>query len=332
MSDPPLLDVRALATVLRTEDGPVPVVDGVSLSIRRGETLAVVGESGCGKSMLALSLLRLVDPPLAIAGGEVRLDGDDLLALPEARMRSVRGRRIAMVFQEPMTALNPVLTVGEQVDEVIVRHEKASRREARRRTVALFEEVGIPDPARRVDEYPHQLSGGLRQRVVLAIALACGPSLLIADEPTTALDVTIQAQVLDLLRRLQAEREMAVLLITHDLGVVAEVAHRVAVMYAGRIVEEAPVRTLFEAPAHPYTRALFRSMPSVERGRGRLEAIRGTVPAPADWPPGCRFHPRCGEARPECATDVPPLRPWAERAETRVACFARDAADAEAPR
>ena len=323
----PLIDVRHLTTVLRApspgrrEASVVPVVDDVSFRIERGETLALVGESGCGKSMTALSMLRLVDAPLEIEGGEIRLEGEDLLALPEAGMRSVRGRRIAMIFQEPMTALNPVLTVGYQVAEVLVLHERLTGAQARARVVALFDEVGIPDPDRRVDEYPHQLSGGLRQRVVIAIALACSPSLLIADEPTTALDVTIQAQILDLLRRLQRERGMAVLMITHDLGVVAELAHRVAVMYAGRIVEESSVEALFERAEHPYTRALLASVPDLASSTGRLTSIGGQVPRPTAWPAGCRFHPRCPEVIGPCSAEVPSA---IDLGPSRVACFARE--------
>ncbi len=318
-----LLEVRGLTTVLRGAREAVPVVDGVSFSLASGETLALVGESGCGKTLTALSLLRLVDPPAEIAGGAVLFQGRDLLRVPDRELRAVRGKRVAMIFQEPMTALNPVLTVGEQVGEALRLHEGMSARAARARAAALFREVGIPDPETRVDEYPHRLSGGMRQRVMIAMALSCDPLLLIADEPTTAIDVTVQAQILDLLRRLQQERGMALLLITHDLGVVAELARRVAVMYAGRIVEEAPVADLFAAPRHPYTRGLLGSLPAVAAGGGRLKAIAGSVPEPSAFPPGCRFHPRCPERLERCARAAPAFR--ARAGAGGVACFAREA-------
>jgi peptide/nickel transport system ATP-binding protein len=300
----------------------VPIVDGVSLSVGRGETVCVVGESGCGKSLTALSVLRLLDPPLFATGGRIRFGGVDLLRLAEPELRKVRGKRIAMIFQEPMTALNPVLTVGEQIVEVLTLHEGMSRKTARARAIELLGEVRLPAPARQVDAYPHVLSGGMRQRVMIAMALACGPELLIADEPTTALDVTVQAQILALLAELQERRGMSLLLITHDLGVVAETARRVAVMYAGRIVEEAPVRALFRAPQHPYTRALLRSLPGA--AGGKLKSIPGQVPAPAAYPPGCRFHPRCDERFEPCAAAQPG---WTVVGETRVACFAREAGE-----
>ncbi len=304
----PLLKVDDLRLAFVLGGGTVYPVDGVSFSIARGETLALVGESGCGKSLTSLALLRLVPPPGEIAeGSRITLDGTDLLALRESDMRAVRGGRIGMVFQDPMTSLNPVLTVGDQVSETIRAHRKASGREAKERAVALLGETGIPDPILRYSAYPHQLSGGLRQRVMIAIALAADPELLIADEPTSALDVTVQAQILELLDQLRQNRGMSVLLITHDLGVVAGRADRVAVMYAGQIVETADTASLFRRPAHPYTRALFASMPRLDRARERLSPIAGAVPVPGAWPTGCRFHPRCPEVLERCSTDVPPV-------------------------
>ena len=304
----PLLQVEDLRLAFDLAGGTVHPVDGVSFSIARGETLALVGESGCGKSLTSLALLRLVPPPGRIAeGSRITLAGGDLLSLRDAEMRAVRGGRIGMVFQDPMTSLNPVLTVGDQVSETIRAHRKATAREAKDRTIALFGEAGIPDPAARFSAYPHQLSGGLRQRVMIAIALAADPELLVADEPTTALDVTVQAQILELLDRLRRDRGMSVLLITHDLGVVAGRADRVAVMYAGQIVETADTQTLFRSPGHPYTRALFASMPRLDHARERLSPIPGSVPVPGAWPTGCRFHPRCPEMLQRCPTDVPPV-------------------------
>ena len=304
----PLLVVEDLRLAFDLAAGTVHPVDGVSFSIARGETLALVGESGCGKSLTSLALLRLVPPPGRIDhGSRITLDGGDLLSLREAEMREVRGGRIGMVFQDPMTSLNPVLTVGDQVAETIRAHRKATTREAKDRTIALFGEVGIPDPALRYTSYPHQLSGGLRQRVMIAIALSADPELLVADEPTTALDVTVQAQILELLDRLRRDRGMSVLLITHDLGVVAGRADRVAVMYAGQIVETADTQALFRQPGHPYTRALFASMPRLDHARERLSPIPGSVPVPGSWPAGCRFHPRCPEMLQRCPTDVPPV-------------------------
>ncbi len=315
--DAALLEVDQLTITA----GATEIVSGASFRVARGETLALVGESGCGKTVTAYALLRLLDAPLAITGGRVRLGGVDLLSLSERELERVRGKRAAIIFQEPMTALNPVLTVGEQVAEALVLHERMNGARARERAADLFKDVGIPDPKRRLDDYPHRLSGGMRQRVVIAMALACNPELLIADEPTTALDVTVQAQILELLRRLQAERKMGMLLITHDLGVVAETAHRVAVMYAGRIVEEAAVGALFARPSHPYTRGLLAARPATWTGSGPWGAIKGSVPAPRDYPPGCRFHPRCPEKRDECVRAVPALNEIA--AQQRVACFAR---------
>ena len=295
-----LLDVRNLRTTFTTEYGHVPAVDGVSWSVRRGETLAIVGESGCGKSVTALSIMRLIpDPPGRILGGEVLFHDDaasepiDLLSLPDRQMRRIRGNRIAMVFQEPMSALNPVLTIGDQIGEAVELHQNASRAEARDVSIAMLKRVGFGAPEQRVRDYPHQLSGGMRQRVMIAMALSCNPSLLIADEPTTALDVTVQAQILALLRELQEASGMSIIIITHDLSIVAEIADRVCIMYAGKIVEQADVHTLFANPLHPYTQGLLRSRPSMSENRKRLDAIPGTVPDPVRFPHGCRFHPRC---------------------------------------
>ncbi len=304
----PLLDVDRLTTAFPIEGRVVSAVSGVSFSLDAGETLALVGESGCGKSLTALSILRLVDPPGRIVSGAVRLDGRDLLALDEREMRAVRGREIGLVLQEPMTALNPVYTVGSQIAEALAVHGLARGKAARARAIELLDAVRVPEPHRRVDDYPHQLSGGLRQRALIAAALACQPKLLIADEPTTALDVTIQGQILDLLRDLKTRLRLALLLITHDLGVVAQQADRVAVMYAGRIVEEAPVRAIFRDPKHPYTRGLLASLPGPHGTR--LRAIEGTVPRLGHIPSGCAFAPRCADRFEPCA-DLPALAPGA---------------------
>jgi peptide/nickel transport system ATP-binding protein len=306
-----------MSRVLEVEDlritfpGPggtrVSAVDGVSFTLARGETLALVGESGCGKSLTSLSLLRLVPTPGRIeAGSRIRLADSDVLALEGEALRAVRGRRIGMISQDPMSSLNPVLRIGDQVAEGMLAHFDISKREARERAVALLREVGIPDPAARADAYPHQLSGGMRQRVMIAIALAAEPEILVADEPTTALDVTVQAQILEVLDRLRTARGMAVLLITHDLGIVAGRADRVAVMYAGQIVEEAETRELFARPSHPYTQGLFASIPRLSGPVTRLTPIAGTVPAPHAWPPGCRFRPRCPIVHPR-SQEMPPL-------------------------
>ena len=303
-----LLDVRDLCTVFHGEEGTARAVDGVSFRIHAGETLGLVGESGCGKSVTALSILRLIpDPPGEITGGEVRFDGHDLLALPEREMRAIRGDEIAMIFQEPTTALNPVFTVGEQIMEVVRLHQGLDKSAAARRAVQMLERVGIPSPEERVGEYPHQLSGGMRQRVMIAMAMSCDPRLLIADEPTTALDVTVQAQILELIDQLQERSGMSVLLITHDLGVVAERADAVAVMYAGKVVEYADVLALYDAPRHPYTVGLFASLPDLTRPDRRLPAIPGSVPDPFHFPSGCRYRPRCPRADERCATEEPPL-------------------------
>ena len=303
-----LVRVEGLTTRFFTDEGVSYAVEDVSFDIPRGRTLALVGESGCGKTVTALSILRLIpDPPGRIVAGAIRMGDADLLALSEADMRRVRGNRISMIFQEPMTSLNPVFTVGDQILEAVMLHKKVDRAEGLRQTVAMLRKVGIPDPESRVAEYPHQMSGGMRQRIMIAMALVCGPALVIADEPTTALDVTIQAQILDLLAALQADIGMSVLLITHDLGVVAEVAHDVAVMYAGRIVEHAPIRELFDQPLHPYTVGLFRSRPTLEHVEV-LATIPGQVPSPLAIPPGCAFHPRCplADGR-RCPAERPPL-------------------------
>jgi peptide/nickel transport system ATP-binding protein len=305
----PLLRVEGLTTIFKLPGGDVRAVDNVSLELRRGETLGLVGESGSGKSMTAMSILRLVQPPGETLGGPIAFNGrKDLLELSEREMRKIRGAEIALIFQEPMTALNPVYTVGNQIAEAIVVHHQASRAAARDRAVELLEAVKIPDPLKRAHDYPHQLSGGMRQRVLIAMALACQPLMLIADEPTTALDVTIQAEILDLLREMKERFDLALLLITHDLGVVAGHADRVAVMYAGRIVEEGPVRRVFYEPAHPYTRGLLASIPGRTPGQ-RLASIEGTVPNLAALPPGCAFEPRCPFRFDKCPTAPPPSFP-----------------------
>ncbi|NUN48655.1 MAG: ABC transporter ATP-binding protein [Candidatus Brocadiae bacterium] len=307
-AETPLLEVRNLQTQFPTFDGVVRAVDGVSYSIPRGKVLGLVGESGCGKSVTAFSIMRLIQHPGKIVGGEILFEGRNLLDLPEHEMRAMRGNRISMIFQEPMTSLNPVYTVGNQIAEAVVQHQKVSWREGHNRAIEMLRTVKIPNPEQRVDEYPHQMSGGMKQRVMIGMALACNPTLLIADEPTTALDVTIQAQVLDLMRELQSRTGMSMLIITHDLGVVAEIADHVAVMYAGRVVEYASVRDLYGHPQHPYTLGLFRSKPRMGEKRDRLEAIPGSVPNPLAFPAGCRFHPRCPKVEPRCSQDFPALR------------------------
>ena len=293
MTDP-LLSIESLRTYFYTDAGVARAVDDLSLRIEAGETVGLVGESGCGKSVTALSILRLISPPGRIEpGSRILFEGRDLLRLTEEDIRRVRGNRVAMVFQEPMTALNPVFTVGDQIAEVARVHDRASRRDAWRRAVEMLDLVGVPAPDQRAKDYPHQLSGGMRQRVVIAMALVMRPSLVIADEPTTALDVTIQAQILELLRGLQRQFGMSLLLITHDMGVVAETASRVVIMYAGEVVEQAPVDRLFARPQHPYTEGLLAAMPRLGQARERLLTIPGTVPAPTDWPVGCRFRDRC---------------------------------------
>jgi peptide/nickel transport system ATP-binding protein len=302
----PLLEVNGLRVSFPGRDRPMYPVDGVGFTLERGETLALVGESGSGKTLTGLSLLRLMPPGGRIdPASSILLDGHPLLTLEPEPLRQVRGKRIAMVFQDPMSSLNPVLTVGDQIAETIRAHLPVSRSDARRRAESLLAEVGIPDPGDRFGSYPHQLSGGMRQRVMIAIALAAEPELLIADEPTSALDVTVQAQILELLDRLRAARGMAVLLITHDLGIVAGRADRVAVMYAGRIVEQAPTAGLFGLPSHPYTRGLFASIPRLTGPKQRLRPIPGPVPSPAEWPTGCRFRARCPQAMAQCVNEPP---------------------------
>jgi len=307
----PLLHIDKLNVAFSTSRGQVHPVRDVSMSVYPGQTLAVVGESGCGKSVTAMSVLRLIpQPPGKYLSGRIYFQGRDLLKLPEADMRKVRGKEIAMIFQEPMTSLNPVYTIGDQIAEAVILHQNLRGKAAYDVAEEALREVGIADPGRRLREYPHQLSGGMRQRVMIAMALSCKPKLLIADEPTTALDVTIQAQILELLRKLQRETGMAIMLITHDLGVVAENADTVAVMYAGRVVEHSTVHDLFDKPQHPYTEGLFRSVPKLGANVTRLETIAGTVPNPKNFPKGCKFHPRCPRMAgdPLCVDDDPALR------------------------
>ena len=319
-----ILDVRDLSTTLFTRRGEMKAVDGLSLSVDAGETVALVGESGCGKSLSALSIMRLLpDPPARIVAGEVRLNGRNVVGVPEETMLDIRGKEIGMIFQDPMSSLNPVATIEKQITEVLTTHGELRAKAARARTRELLELVGMPDAMRRLEAYPHQLSGGMCQRVMIAMAIACSPSVLIADEPTTALDVTVQAQVLALLKRLQADRGMAMIFITHDLGVVAETADRVVVMYAGRKVEEAPVDDLFEAPLHPYTAGLIAAtpIPGAERA-ARLADIPGMVPPLSDLPRGCAFAPRCPKVMERCRRERPQLtEPAAGRS---VACFAAE--------
>ncbi len=303
-----ILEVKGLKTFFYTEQGIVKAVDDVSFSIERGQTVGIVGESGCGKSVTSLSILRLVNwPPGKIAGGEIIYNNRNLLSLKENEMREIRGNDISMIFQEPMTSLNPVFTIGSQIMEAIVLHQKVSRKEARDRAVELLRLVSIPDPDKRIDEYPHNLSGGMRQRVMIAMALSTNPSILIADEPTTALDVTIQAQILDLIKEVQTKYNLTIILITHDLSIIAETADKVIVMYAGKIIEESDVKSIFRNPAHPYTKGLLSSIPRIddESVRGSLFTIKGLVPDPLDLPPGCYFEPRCISKKPECRQRMP---------------------------
>ncbi len=314
-----LLSVRGLTTEFQADSGRVRAVDNISFSIPRGGTVGLVGESGCGKSVTSLSIMRLISPPGRIAAGDVVFDGTDLTKVPESDMRRFRGNRISMIFQEPMTSLNPVFTIGDQVAEVFRIHRGLNRDDARKEAIEMLRMVRIPSPETRVDEYPHQLSGGMRQRVMIAMALACRPELLIADEPTTALDVTIQAQILELMSALQRELGTSILLITHDLGVVAEVCESVIVMYAGRIVEKASVASIFSVPRHPYTRGLLNSIPRLGRKVRRLPVIEGTVPAPGKYPQGCRFQDRCPRAADKCRTVEPVLESCGQGHE--VACW-----------
>ncbi|MFD1178703.1 ABC transporter ATP-binding protein [Paenibacillus puldeungensis] len=304
----PILQIEDLHTHFFTDRGEIPAVDGVNLYVKPGEVLGVVGESGCGKSVTSLSILKLIpQPPGKIVGGRIFFKGNDIVPLKEREMRYIRGNSISMIFQEPMTSLNPLFTVGQQIGETVRVHRGLSRKEAREHTVEMLIKVGIPRPEAVIDEYPHQLSGGMRQRVMIAMAISCSPELLIADEPTTALDVTIQAQILDLIRRLNEENGTAVMLITHDLGVVAEMCHRVAVMYAGRVVEEGRVRDIFKNPLHPYTQGLIQSVPQMNEQRKRLFSIPGNVPILSTQMKGCRFAERCPHMMPLCLEQIPRL-------------------------
>ncbi|MGQ0637592.1 MAG: ABC transporter ATP-binding protein [Planctomycetaceae bacterium] len=305
---PPLLEVDDLRTYFSTDVGDAKAVDGISFSIGAGKTLAVVGESGCGKTVTALSILRLIpEPPGKFVSGEIRFEGRNLLAMSPGELRAIRGGSVAMIFQEPGTSLNPVFTVGAQIAEAIRLHRKLPEKQVRPEVLRCLRAVHVSDPERRIDQYPHEMSGGMKQRVMIAMALSCNPKLLIADEPTTAVDVTIQARILDLLRQIQAERGMAILLITHDLGVVAELADEVVVMYAGQVIEKAPVEELFERPRHPYTLGLFASLPRIDQKQGRLQAIEGSVPAATRFPAGCRFRERCAWAEAKCSEEQPLL-------------------------
>ncbi|MBW2093745.1 MAG: ABC transporter ATP-binding protein [Deltaproteobacteria bacterium] len=310
-SDDVLLDIRNLRTYFHVREGVAKAVDGISFQLGKGETLGLVGESGCGKTVSSLSILKLLDvPPAEYRGGEILFDGKDLLKAGEKEMQGIRGREISMVFQEPMTSLNPIMSIGFQIEEVLTNHYQMNRAAARERTIELLDMVGIPDPERRADEYPHQLSGGMRQRVMIAMAVACNPKVLIADEPTTALDVTIQAQILDLMLDLQKNLGTSILLISHDLGIIAEMAHQVAVMYAGKIVEKSDVKTIFRKPLHPYTQGLLRSIPKIndEERQPRLTEIPGQVPNLCFLPSGCSFFDRCPIAQPKCREKMPELR------------------------
>ena len=315
-----LLEIHNLSTFFYIEEGVVQSVRNVDLKISKGETLALVGESGCGKSVTALSVLRLIPiPPGKFETGRILFDDQDIFSKSEKQMEQLRGNDISMIFQEPMTSLNPIFTIGDQIAESIILHQKKSKAEAREITLDLLRKVAIPSPERRIDQYPHELSGGMKQRVMIAMAIACQPALLIADEPTTALDVTIEAQILELLDQLRHDTDMAILLITHNLGIVARYADRVAVMYSGKVVEEAPVEVLFESPAHPYTQGLLGSLPKGQPGEA-LESIPGTVPNPVSLPGGCAFHPRCKDALPECNQEIPPIF-QTELRHQQVACW-----------
>jgi peptide/nickel transport system ATP-binding protein/oligopeptide transport system ATP-binding protein len=319
-----LLDVQGLKTYFFTFEGIAKAVDDVSFYLKKGETLGLVGESGCGKSVTALSVMRLVpEPPGRIVNGRIDFDGTDLLDLPMAGMRRIRGNRISMIFQEPMTSLNPVFTIGDQISEMFVLHQKLNKKESWDRAIEMLRMVQISSPERRVHEYPHQLSGGMRQRAMIAMALSCDPEILIADEPTTALDVTIQAQVIDLMLKLKQDFEAAIILITHDLGVVAEIAQRIEVMYAGKVVEEAQSVAIFEEPKHPYTKGLLKSIPMLgqraQRGRQRLQEISGIVPSLYELPSGCSFYPRCPDAMAVCQEQAPELTDLADG--HRVRCW-----------
>jgi peptide/nickel transport system ATP-binding protein len=318
-SNKPVVTVKNLETTFFSKAGPFKAVNKISYDIHQGETLGIVGESGCGKSVTSFSLMRLIETPGKITGGEVLLNGRDLLKLSETQMEEIRGGEMAMIFQEPMTALNPVLTIGRQIDEQILRHKKVSEAEARERSIEMLNLVGIPSPSERYKNYPHQLSGGMRQRAMIAMALSCDPGFLIADEPTTALDVTIQAQILELIQNLQAKLNMTVQFITHDLGVISEISDRVLVMYGGQTCEIASTADIFKAPRHPYTFALIRSRPQFGQRVNRLPTIEGSVPAPHELPPGCPFTNRCPHATEQCRQQKPPLTELAPG--HSVACF-----------
>ncbi|RQW18996.1 ABC transporter ATP-binding protein [Bacillus sp. C1-1] len=319
MSEDVLLSVENLQTHFFTENGAVPSVNGVSFSIKHGETVAIVGESGCGKSVTSLSIMGLVSSPGKIVGGSVRFNGQDLIGISDKQYRKLRGNDLSMIFQEPLTSLNPLFTIGNQLAEVILLHQNVSKEQAKEKGIDMLKKVGIPRAEKVYRSFPHSLSGGMRQRVMIAIALACSPKLLIADEPTTALDVTIQAQILGLMRDLVQENDTAIMLITHDLGVVAEMADTVIVMYAGQVVEEADVFTLFEKPAHPYTQGLLASTPKINELEETLTSIEGTVPTPESMPTGCRFSPRCPHAMERCITEAPPL--FSTEADQHVRCW-----------
>jgi len=316
-----LLEVKNLKTYFYTEEGVVKAVDGIDFLIKNGKTLGIIGESGCGKSVTALSIMQLIEnPPGKIIEGEIWLEGNDLLKKSRFEMRKIRGNDISIIFQEPMTSLNPVYTIGSQIMESIIEHQKLDKKKAREKAIEMLRLVAMPSPEKRIDEYPHQLSGGMRQRAVIAIALSCKPKLLIADEPTTALDVTIQAQILDLIKKIKEETGMSVMMITHDLGVIAEVADDVVVVYAGKAVEYGDVKTIFEDPKHPYTQGLYNAIPRLsDTKKGRLETISGLVPNPLEFPSGCRFHPRCKFAKNICREEIPKLEKITDT--HKVRCF-----------
>lgn len=304
----PILEVKNLKTYFYTEEGVVPAVDGLDFKLNKGETLAIVGESGCGKSVTSLSVLQIVPmPPGKIVDGEILYKGEDLLKRPEKKMRSIRGNEISMIFQEPLTSLNPVFTIGKQITDILKMHQAMTKTNAKKKAIEMLQKVRIPSPEKVIENYPHQLSGGMRQRVMIAMALACSPSILIADEPTTALDVTIQAQIMQLLSVLKKEQDTSIILITHDLGVVAQIAQSVMVMYAGQAVEYADVKNMFQQPLHPYTKGLLKSIPVLGAEQDSLYSIKGNIPTPKDYPKGCRFSPRCSEAYGKCMKEPPPL-------------------------
>ena len=322
----PLLKVRNLKTYFYTEEGVVPAVDGLDFNLMPDETLAIVGESGCGKSVTSLSILQIVaTPPGKIIDGEIIFKGEDLLKKSEKEMRKIRGNHISMIFQEPLTSLNPVFTIGYQICDILHMHQGLDKKQAREKAIEMLKKVRIPSPELVIDEYPHQLSGGMRQRVMIAMALACNPDILIADEPTTALDVTIQAQIMHLLKDLQMENHTSIILITHDLGVVAQIAKRVMVMYAGLAVEYADVNSIFKQPLHPYTSGLLRSIPSPTDKKDTLFSIKGSIPSPKDYPAGCRFSPRCGDCMEICAKKAPPLVTLEDGRKVRCWKYAKEA-------